>query len=148
MGAGIAELSHRGREVDAILDETIAGCRSLMDIPADYDVLFLQGGATQLFTTIPMNFLRGSADYVVNGEWTRKAVEAAQPYGTVNVVASSESTGFDRLPTGWAPTPDASYFYICTNETIYGTRWSRIPDVPNLVADVSSEFMARPMDVR
>jgi phosphoserine aminotransferase len=147
MGAGIAELSHRGPEVDAVLDETIARCRALLDIPDRYDVLFLQGGATQLFTTIPMNFLRGSADYVVNGEWTTKAAEAARPYGTVNVVGSSESSGFDRTPTDWAPTPDASYLYLCSNETIYGTRWESFPEYPCLVADVSSEFLARPMDV-
>jgi phosphoserine aminotransferase len=71
----------------------------------------------------------------------------ARPYGTVNVIGSSEATGFDRLPTGWEPTPDASYLYLCSNETIYGTRWSTIPEHPNLIADVSSEFMARPMDV-
>ncbi len=147
MGAGVAELSHRGPEFDAILDETIARCRALLGIPDGYDVLFLQGGATQLFTTIPMNFLRGSADYLVTGEWTLKAAEAARPYGTVNVVGSSEATGFDRLPTDWAPTPDASYLYLCSNETIYGTRWSAFPDHPWLIADVSSEFMARPMDV-
>jgi phosphoserine aminotransferase len=147
MGAGIAELSHREREFDAILDETIARCRSLMDIPADYDVLFLQGGATQLFSTIPMNFLQGSADYVVTGEWTVKAAEAARPYGTVNVVASSEATAFDHIPTDWSPTPDASYLYLCSNETIYGTRWSTFPEHPCLIADVSSEFMARPLDV-
>jgi phosphoserine aminotransferase len=147
MGAGIAELSHRGPEIEAMLDETIARCRALLGIPDGYDVLFLQGGATQLFTTIPWNFLQGSADYVVNGEWTTKAVEAARPYGTVNVVGSSEATSFDRTPTGWQPTPNASYLYLCSNETIYGTRWSAFPDHPCLIADVSSEFMARPMDV-
>jgi phosphoserine aminotransferase len=147
MGAGIAELSHRGPEVDAVLDETIARCRALLSIPEGYDVLFLQGGATQLFTTIPMNFLRGAADYVVNGEWATKAAEAARPYGAVNVVGSSEATGFDRTPTGWAATPDASYLYLCSNETIYGTRWSAFPEHPCLIADVSSEFLARPMDV-
>lgn len=147
MGAGIAELSHRGAEFDGILDETIARCRALLDIPADYDVLFLQGGATQLFSTIPMNFLQGSADYVVTGEWTVKAVEAARPYGTVNVVGSSQATRFDRVPTNWQPTPDASYLYLCSNETIYGTRWSTFPEHPCLIADVSSEFMGRPLDV-
>src|SRR3954466_10459864 len=90
LGAGIAELSHRGPEFDAVLDEAIARCRALMAIPDDYDVLFLQGGATQLFSTIPMNFLRPdrSADYVVNGEWTRKAVEAARLVGQTNVIGS------------------------------------------------------------
>jgi phosphoserine aminotransferase len=147
MGAGVAELSHRGPEFDAILDETIARCRALMGIPDAYDVLFLQGGATQLFCTIPMNFLQGSADYLITGEWTVKAAEAARAYGTVNVVGSSEATAFDRLPTGWTPTPDASYLYLCSNETIYGTRWSAFPEHPCLVADVSSELLARPLDV-
>ena len=147
MGAGIAELSHRGKEVDAILDEAIERCRSLLGVPDTYDVLFLQGGASQLFTTIPMNFLQGSADYLVNGEWSKKAAEAARPYGTVNVIGSSEATGFDRLPAGWSTTPDASYLYLCSNETIYGSRWTTFPEHPHLIADVSSEFMARPLDV-
>jgi len=148
MGAGIAELSHRGKEVDAILDETIARCRALMGVPDDYDVLFLQGGASQLFVTIPMCFLRGSADYLVNGDWSKKAADAARPYGTVNVIGSSEATGYDRLPADWRVTPNASYLYICSNDTISGTRWSAIPQHPHLIADVSSEFMARPLDVR
>jgi phosphoserine aminotransferase len=153
MGAGIAELSHRSPEFDAVLDEAIGRCRSLMAIPDNYDVLFLQGGATQLFSTIPMNFLKlepeSPADYVVNGEWTRKAVEAARLVGPVNVVASSESTNFDRLPDPrtWQSNPDASYLYLCSNETIYGTRWDTFPDHPTLIADVSSEFMARQIDV-
>jgi phosphoserine aminotransferase len=148
MGAGIAELSHRGPEFDAVLDEAIARCRSLMGIPNEYDVLFLQGGATQLFSTIPMNFLRRSADIIHTGEWTKKAIEAARAYGQVNVVGSSEATGFDRLPDAWEPTSDASYLYVCSNETIFGTRWATFPRHPNLIADVSSEFMARPIDVR
>jgi phosphoserine aminotransferase len=146
-GVGIAEVSHRGKEFDAILDEAIARCRTLMGVPDTHDVVFLQGGATQLFTTIPMNFLAGSADYVVTGEWAKKAAQAAKPFGTVNVLASSEATGFDRIPTGWSPTPGASYLHICTNNTIYGTRWSTIPEHPALIADVSSEYMARPLDV-
>jgi len=146
-GFGIAECSHRGKEFDAVLDECLARCRSLMGIPADYDVVFLQGGATQLFTTIPMNFLSGSADFVVTGEWAKKAAEAARPFGTANVLASSEATGFDRIPTGWRTNPDASYLHICTNNTIYGTRWSKIPDHPCLIADMSSEIMARVIDV-
>nr|MBA3846294.1 aminotransferase class V-fold PLP-dependent enzyme [Planctomycetota bacterium] len=95
-GFGIAECSHRGKEFDAVLDECLARCRSLMGIPADYDVVFLQGGATQLFTTIPMNFLTGLADFIVTGEWAKKAAEAAKPYGKANVLASSEATGFDH----------------------------------------------------
>ncbi len=146
-GFGIAEVSHRGKEFDGVLDEAIALCRKLMGIPDTHDVVFLQGGATQLFTTIPMNFMQGSADFVVTGEWAKKAAEAAKPYGAANVLASSEETGFDRIPTGWTPTAGASYLHICTNNTIYGTRWSTLPSHPTLIADVSSEYMARPMDV-
>jgi len=146
-GVGIAEVSHRGKEFDGVLDETIARCKKLMAIPDTHDVIFLQGGATQLFTTIPMNFMQGSADYIVTGEWAKKAAEAAKPYGTVNVLGSSEATGFDRIPTGWTTTDAASYLHICTNNTIYGTRWSTIPEHKNLIADVSSEFMGRVMDV-
>jgi phosphoserine aminotransferase len=147
-GYGIAEVSHRGKDFDGVLDEVISRARSLMSIPDNYDVLFFQGGASQLFLTIPMNFLQGSADYIVTGEWAKKAAEAAKGYGTVNVLASSEGTGFDRIPTGWKTNANASYLHICTNNTIYGTRWSTIPEHPCLFADVSSEFMARPMDVK
>jgi phosphoserine aminotransferase len=146
-GFGIAEVSHRGKEFDAVLDECILRCRSLLGVPADYDVVFLQGGATQLFTTIPMNFLQGSADFVVTGEWAKKAADAAKAYGTANVLASSESTGFDRIPTGWKASAGASYLHICTNNTIYGTRWSEIPDHPCLIGDLSSEICSRPVDV-
>jgi phosphoserine aminotransferase len=147
-GFGIAEISHRGKEFDAVLDETIARARTLMGIPDNYDVVFTQGGASQLFLTIPMNFLQGNADFVVTGEWAKKAAEAAKAYGTVNVLASSESSGFDHIPTGWKTNAGASYFHICTNNTIYGTRWSTIPEHPCLFADVSSEYMARVLDVK
>lgn len=147
-GYGIAEISHRSKDFDAVMDETKSRARSLMGIPDGYDVVFSQGGASQLFITIPWNFLQGSADFVVTGEWAKKAAEAAKPYGTVNVLASSESTGFDRIPTGWKTTPGASYLHICTNNTIYGTRWSTMPEPPVLFADMSSEFMARVVDVR
>jgi phosphoserine aminotransferase len=147
-GFGIAECSHRGKEFDGVLDECIGLARKLIGIPDTHDVVFFQGGATQLFTTIPMNFLQGSADFVVTGEWAKKAAEAAKPYGQVQVLASSEATGFDRIPTGWKPTANASYLHICSNNTIYGTRWSTFPEHANLIADVSSEYCARPMDVR
>jgi phosphoserine aminotransferase len=147
-GFGIAEVSHRGKEFDAVLIETVSRCRSIFGIPDNYDVLFLQGGATQMFATIPMNFMQGSADYVVTGEWAKKASEYAKAYGTVNVLASSESTGFDRIPTGWKTTPGANYLHICSNNTIYGTRWSTFPEHPCLIADMSSEIAARPFDVK
>jgi phosphoserine aminotransferase len=147
-GFGIAEISHRGKEFDGVLDEAISRCRALMGIPANYDVLFVQGGASQLFTTIPMNFLQGSADFIVTGEWAKKAADAAKPYGAANVIATSETTAFDRIPTGWKTNSSASYFHICTNNTIYGTRWSTIPDHPTLIADMSSEIMSRPVDTK
>jgi phosphoserine aminotransferase len=147
MGAGIAELSHRGPELDAVFDETTARLRDLMAVPDTHDILYLQGGASQLFATIPMCFLQGHADYVVTGEWTQKAAEAARYYGRVDVVGSSEATGYDRLPTGWRPTEGADYLYICSNETIYGTRWSTLPKHPHLIVDASSELLARPLDL-
>jgi len=147
-GFGIAECSHRGKEFDGVLDETISRARSLMGIPDNYDVVFTQGGASQLFITIPWNFMQGSADFVVTGEWAKKAAEAAKPYGTVNVLGSSESTGFDHIPTGWKPSAGASYLHICTNNTIYGTRFSQMPEHPTLIADMSSEYMSRVVDVK
>src|SRR5437868_14944152 len=102
-GFGIAECSHRGKEFDGVLDEAIARCRKLLDIPETHDVLFLQGGATQLFNTIPMNFLSGPADYVVAGEWSKKAADAAMgSYADkIRLIASSEATSFERPTTGW-----------------------------------------------
>lgn len=148
MGAGIAELSHRGPELDVVFDEATARVRALMDVPDEYDVLYLQGGASQLFATIPMCFLREQADYLITGEWTVKAAEAARHYGRVNVIGSSEATGFDRVPTDWQPTPGADYLYLCSNETIYGTRWTELPEHLRLIVDASSELMARPLHVR
>src|SRR3954465_6565695 len=145
-GFGIAECSHRGKEFDAVLDEAIDRCRKLLAIPDTHDVLFLQGGATQLFNTIPMNILSGAADYVVSGEWSKKAASAAQSaHGDkVRVIASSESTNFDRPPPGWKADPAASYLHVCSNETVHGHRLVDWPEHPNLVVDSSSEMMSRP----
>jgi len=145
-GFGIAECSHRGKEFDGVLDEAIALCRKLLSVPDTHDVLFLQGGATQLFNTIPMNFLSGVADYVVGGEWSKKAAGSAQSaYGDkVRVIASSESTKFDRPPTGWTADPAAAYLHVCSNETVHGHRLVEWPEHPNLVVDASSEMMSRP----
>ena len=147
-GYGIAEISHRGKDFDAMMDEVKRRVHELLGIPENYDVLFTQGGASQLFITIPMNFLQGAADFVVTGEWAKKAAEAARPYGAVNVLASSESTGFDRIPAGWKASAGASYLHICTNNTIYGTRWSTLPEHACLFADMSSEYLARVVDVK
>ncbi len=145
-GFGIAECSHRGKEFDGVLDEAISRCRKLLDIPETHDVLFLQGGATQLFNTIPMNFLSGVADYVVSGEWSKKAASAAQSaYGDkIRVIASSESSKFDGPPKGWTADPNAAYLHVCSNETVHGHRLAEWPEHANLVVDASSEMMSRP----
>ena len=144
-GFGIAECSHRGKEFDGVLDDAIALARKLLDIPETHDVLFLQGGATQLFSTIPMNFLTGPADYVVSGEWSKKAADAAKgAYGDkIRVIASSEATHFDRPPE-FAADPNASYLHVCSNETVHGHRLAEWPHHKNLVVDSSSEMMSRP----
>jgi phosphoserine aminotransferase len=147
-GFGIAECSHRGKEFDGVLDEAIALCKKLLDIPDTHDVLFLQGGATQLFNTIPMNFLSGPADYVVSGEWSKKAADAARAaHGDkIRVIASSESTHFDRPPSFTADA-GASYLHVCSNETVHGHRLAEWPSHPNLIVDSSSEMMSRPHPV-
>ena len=147
-GFGIAECSHRGKEFDGVLDEAIAKCKSLLSVPDTHDILFLQGGATQLFSTIPMNFLNGPADYVVSGEWSKKAAGAATgAYGEkIRVIASSEDTKFDRVPT-FKSDPAAAYLHVCTNETVHGNRMAEWPEHPNLVVDASSEMMSRPHPV-
>src|SRR4051812_85261 len=149
-GFGIAECSHRGKEFDGVLDEALDRCRKLLDVPDSHDVLFLQGGATRLFNTIPMNILTGPADYVVSGEWSKKAAAAAQAaYGEkIRVIASSEATNFDRPPTGWTADPAASYLHVCTNETVHGHRLVEWPEHANLVVDASSEMTSRPHPVK
>ena len=148
-GFGIAEVSHRGKEFDAVADETILRCKQLLNFGDTHDVLFMQGGATQLFTVIPMNFLHGSADYLVSGEWSKKAVSFGKEIGKTNVVATSESTNFNHTPpqSEWKLTSDADYFHVCTNETVHGHRLPQWPSHKNLIVDASSEFMSRPHPV-
>lgn len=152
-GFGIAEVSHRGKEFDAVTDEAIARCKSLLGLGDSHDVLFMQGGATQLFTVIPMNFLHNSADYLVSGEWSNKAAKFGKeiaPPAKLNIVASSESSNFDHAPaqSEWKLNTDADYFHICTNETVHGHRLPQWPKHPNLIVDASSEFMSRPHPVQ
>ncbi len=149
-GFGIAEVSHRGKEFDAVADEAIARCKGLLGLADSHDVLFLQGGATQLFTLIPMNFLHASADYLVAGEWGKKAASYGKEIGKVNVVASSESSNFDHHPpvAEWKMDPSADYFHVCTNETVHGHRLEKWPEHPNLIVDASSEFLSRPHPVK
>jgi phosphoserine aminotransferase len=148
-GYGIAEVSHRGKEFEAVNDEAISLCKKLLNLGDTHDVLFLQGGATQFFTTIPMNFLHTSADYLSSGEWSKKAVAAAKDLGKVNVVGSSEASNFDHspLPGEWKLSESADYFHVCSNETVQGHRLPTWPTHPNLIVDASSEFLSRPHPV-
>ena len=152
-GMSVMEMSHRGKEFIAIAEEAEADLRSLMAIPANYKVLFLQGGATLQFAMVPINLLRGkaAADYVNTGEWSKKAIKEAQSFCKVNVAATAEEGKFAYVPErgGWQLDPNAAYVHVCTNETIGGVEFHWVPDtgaVP-LVADMSSHILSRPIDV-
>lgn len=152
-GQSVMEMSHRSKEFDDIIKSAEALFRELMNIPDNYKVLFLQGGASTQFSAIPLNLMNGSgkADYVVTGQWANKAAKEAARYGAVNIVASSKDQTFSYIPKldKSTFTPDADYFYICMNNTIYGTKYHELPDTGNvpLVADVSSCFLSEPLDV-
>lgn len=148
-GFGIAEVSHRGKEFEGVLEEATQKAKKLLNLGDTHDVLFLQGGATQLFTLIPMNFLHNSADYLVGGEWSKKAASFGKEVGKLNVVASSEASNFNHSPkpSEWKLSSDADYFHVCSNETVHGHRLPTWPKHPNLVVDASSEFMSRPHPV-
>jgi phosphoserine aminotransferase len=148
-GFGIAEVSHRGKEFEAVNDEAIARAKKLLNLGDTHDVLFLQGGATQMFTLIPMNFLHTTADYLVGGEWSKKAASFGKEVGTLNVVASSEASNFDHSPASgqWKMNEKADYFHVCSNETVHGHRLPAWPSHPNLIVDASSEFLSRPHPV-
>ena len=152
-GCSVMEMSHRGKEFTAIIEQAEADLRELMGIPEQYKVLFLQGGATQQFAQIPMNLLAGrSADYIVTGSWSKKALKEAQRIGTVRCAATTEASNFTRLPVAEEIKldPFAAYLHVCTNETILGVEIpaERIADtgVP-LVADMSSHILSRPVPV-
>ena len=152
-GCSVMEMSHRGKEFTSIIEQAEADLRELMGIPAGYKVLFLQGGATQQFAQIPLNLLAGrSADYIVTGSWSKKAFKEAQRIGNVRCAATTESSGFTRLPTTdeIQLDPFAAYLHLCTNETIHGVEIpaERIADagVP-LVIDMSSHILSRPVPV-
>jgi phosphoserine aminotransferase len=149
-GTGVMEMSHRGKEFMSIAAEAERDLRELLAIPANYKVLFLQGGATLQFAQVPMNLLRGKgkADYVVTGEWSKKAVKEAKNYCDIAIAASSEDRNFTYAPKQWNVRPDAAYVHYCSNETIGGVEFHEIPssEIP-LVADASSHFLSRALDV-
>jgi phosphoserine aminotransferase len=149
-GMSVMEMSHRGKEFVGIAAEAEKDLRELLAIPANYKVLFLQGGATLQFAQVPMNLLRGKgkADYVSTGEWSKKAIKEAKSFCDVHVAASSEDRNFTYAPKKWDVRKDAAYVHYCSNETIGGVEYHQVPqaEVP-LVADASSHFMSRPIDV-
>ena len=151
-GMSVMEMSHRSKAYQTIIDEAEADLRKLMNIPDNYKVLFLQGGASQQFAAVPMNLMKnGVADYIITGTWAKKAWQEAKLYGTANAIASSADKNFTYIPD-CADLPiseDADYVYICENNTIYGTKFHQLPNTKgkDLVADVSSCFLSEPVDV-
>jgi phosphoserine aminotransferase len=152
-GMSVMEMSHRSKVYEDIIGRAESSLRQLMGIPAGYKVLFLQGGASLQFAMVPLNLMNKSrkADYVNTGEWAKKAIKEGQHFGQVHVVASSEAEVYNHIPKLDARQfdPDADYFYITSNNTIYGTRYTSYPATGNvpLVADMSSEILSAPVDV-
>ena len=151
-GMSVMEMSHRSKAYDEIIKTAEADLRDLMNIPDNYKVLFLQGGASQQFAMIPMNLMKNKvADYIVTGQWAKKAYQEAQKYGKANKIASSEDKTFSYIPdcSDLPISEDADYVYICENNTIYGTKFKELPNTKGklLVADVSSCFLSEPVDV-
>ena len=151
-GMSVMEMSHRSLAFDQIIRTAEQDLRDLMQIPENYKVLFLQGGASQQFAMIPMNLMKNRvADYIVTGQWAKKAWQEAQKYGKANKIASSEDKTFSYIPdcSDLPISPDADYVYICENNTIYGTKFKELPNTKGktLVADVSSCFLSEPVDV-
>jgi phosphoserine aminotransferase len=147
-GLSVMEISHRSKDFMAIMDETQQLFKDLLDIPAGYSVLLLQGGASMQFCMVPYNLLKTKAAYLDTGAWSNKAVKEAKLFGEVDVVASSKDTTYSYIPKGYVVPSDADYFHITTNNTIYGTEIKEDMDCAvNLVADMSSDIFSRPMDV-
>ena len=152
-GMNVMEMSHRGKEFMSIAAKAEADLRELMEIPDNYKVLFLQGGASQQFTAIPMNLLKGkkSVDYFNTGQWSKKAIAEAERYCDVNIVARSADDSFNSVPdkSTWNFNPEAAYVHYTTNETIGGVEFDEVPDTGDipLIADMSSTILSRPIDV-
>ncbi len=151
-GMSVMEMSHRSKDFEAILDTAEADLRELVGIPDNYKVLFLQGGGNTQFAMVPMNLMKNRvADYIITGQWAKKAAAEAELYGKVNRIASSADKTFSYIPdcSDLPVSPDADYVYICQNNTIYGTVFKELPDTKgkDLVSDVSSMLLSEPMDV-
>ena len=151
-GMSVMEMSHRSKAFEEIITTAEADLRELMGIPDNYKVLFLQGGASQQFAMIPMNLMKNKvADYIITGQWAKKAAAEAEKYGKVNRIASSEDKTYSYIPdcSDLPVSEDADYVYICENNTIYGTKYKELPNTKGkiLVSDVSSCFLSEPIDV-
>ncbi|MCI7727750.1 MAG: 3-phosphoserine/phosphohydroxythreonine transaminase [Clostridiales bacterium] len=151
-GMSVMEMSHRSKAYQQIIDEAEADLRTLMGIPDNYKVLFMQGGASQQFAMIPMNLMKNKvADYIITGQWAKKAYQEAKMYGQANAVASSADKTFSYIPdcSDLPISENADYVYICENNTIYGTKFWKLPNTKgkDLVSDVSSCFLSEPVDV-
>ena len=151
-GMSVMEMSHRSKAYDEIIKDAEKDIRDLMNIPDNYKVLFLQGGASQQFAMIPMNLMKNKvADYIITGQWAKKAYQEANKYGKANAIASSEDKTFSYIPdcSDLPISEDADYVYICENNTIYGTKFKTLPNTKGklLVSDVSSCFLSEPIDV-
>jgi phosphoserine aminotransferase len=154
IGMSVMEVSHRGKVFLEVAEEAERDFRDLLAIPSNYNVLFLQGGGKGEFSMVPLNLMGApaKADYVNTGHWSAGAIKEARKYGTVNVIASSEESGFDSIPPldEWAPNADAAYRHICSNETIHGVEFAATPIIGDgvpLVADASSNILSRPLEV-
>ena len=151
-GMSVMEMSHRSKAFEGIIQGAEKTLRELMNIPDNYKVLFLQGGASQQFAMIPMNLMKNKvADHIVTGQWAKKAASEAKIFGKVNILASSEDKTFSYIPDmkDIKVSDDADYVYICHNNTIYGTKFTELPETGDkiLVADMSSDFLSEPVDV-
>lgn len=151
-GMSVMEMSHRSKTYQAIIDEAEADLRELLNIPSTYKVLFAQGGCSLQFASVPMNLMRnGVADYIVTGQWAKKAFQEAQKYGKANKIATSEDKTFSYIPdcSDLPISDNADYVYICENNTIYGTKYKKLPNTKGkpLISDVSSCFLSEPVDI-
>ena len=151
-GMSVMEMSHRSKDFEDIIDEAEKDLRALMKIPENYKVLFLQGGGCTQFAMIPMNLMRNRvADYIITGQWSKKAAEEAKIFGKINVIASSSDRNFSYIPdlSDLKISDDADYVYICQNETVHGTTIRELPNTKGkiLVSDISSMFLSEPLDV-
>ena len=148
MGLSILEISHRSKQFQAVMDETVALFKELLEIPEGYSVLFLGGGASLQFAMVPMNMLAKKAAYLDTGVWASKAIKEAKLFGEVDVVASSKDKNYTYIPRDYTVPTDVDYFHYTSNNTIYGTEIRKDPDVPvRMICDMSSDIFSRPVDV-